>query len=153
MQDRWKPEFLILVVLVLGSLTREAATQIRKVPEASRGGRKYAELWEKVPLPIRSYPFPEFPIPKTLEEWKQERRDNIHKTVIQCLGEIPPRPRDLQCKVTEREERDTYILEHFVFDNEVDGAVTGYLMIPRNERGNGELVRNASAGSMSNLKI
>jgi dienelactone hydrolase len=120
------------MALVLGFLTREAETQIRKVPKASKGGREHVEIWEPVPIPIRNYPFPEFSIPRTLEEWKNDRRDGIRQRVIQCLGDIPPRPRELTSRITRREDRGEYVLERFEFDNEVDGIVPGYLMIPKN---------------------
>jgi dienelactone hydrolase len=122
------------MALVLGFLTREAQTQIREVPEASKGGRKDGELWEKVPDPIRNYPFPKFSIPKTIEEWKGNRREGIRQIVLECLGKIPPRPRNLQVRVTRREDRGEYVLERFEFDNDVDGIVPGYLMIPKNRK-------------------
>lgn len=132
MHDRWKLGVPIVVVLVLAFLTREATTQIREVPDFSKGGGESGELWEKVPPSIKDYPFPEFSIPETLEEWNENRRDGIRRTVLECLGDIPSRPRKLTSRIKRREDRGEYILERFEFDNEVDGIVTGYLMIPKN---------------------
>ena len=134
MHYRMKLGAKVLLVLVFALMTREAVTQIRKTPNSSKGGREHSQLWEKVPAPIQNYPFPEFPIPLTLEEWKKDRRDSVRQKVVQCLGEIPPRPANLQSKVVRSEDRGTYVLERFEFDNEVDGTVTGYLMLPKNTR-------------------
>lgn len=131
MQDKWKILVQVMVALSLGILIQDVAAQIRNTPKTSRGGSKSPALWEKVPPSIQAYPFPEFPIPETLDEWKTTGRDRVRRTVIECLGNIPPRPERLNSRTIRREDHGDYILERFEFDNEIDGIVPGYVMIPK----------------------
>ncbi len=123
---------VLILVLSIAVLIPYTEAQIRKVPKSSEGGTPQGELWTKVPEHFRAYPFPEFPIPKTLRDWTQKRRGQVFETLIDCLGKIPPRPAKLDVKITQREERDGYILERFEFDNGIDAIVPGYLLIPKN---------------------
>ncbi len=120
--------------LLLSFTNLQSNAQIRKIPQSSKGGTPQGELWENVPSHFQKYSFPEFPIPKQLPEWTENRRAQVRETLLQCLGDIPPRPDKLNLKITNREEKNGYILERFEFDNEVDGWVPGYLMIPSNQK-------------------
>ena len=53
------------------------------------------------------------------------------RILTRCL-QHPTRPENLKVKTISREDRGDYLLEKFEFDNEVDGIVPGYLMLPKN---------------------
>lgn len=126
---RFYPLVLIFCLASTFSIS-ESIAQIREIPKSSEGDERQGALWENVPQPFQEYPFPDFQIPKRLSDWTENQRSAIRDIVIQSLGKIPPRPDKLNLKIVRREERDGYVLERFEFDNEVDGWVPGYLMIP-----------------------
>lgn len=73
---------------------------------------------------------PELKVPATLEEW-QRQRSAIRKTLIGVLGDLPPRPANLNVKILSREDRSTYTLEKFEFNNEAGAIVPGYFLVPK----------------------
>jgi len=74
---------------------------------------------------------PELNIPSSAEQW-QAQRNTIRKTLVQVLGDLPPRPKITSVKVLAREDKGTYILEKFEFNNEAGAVVPGYFLIPKN---------------------
>ena len=94
----------------------------------------WQEPWEGVPEHYRNWEFPDFQFPSSLAAWQQERV-RVRETIEQLLGNLPPRPEKLNVKTISREEKNGYILEKFIFDNEVDSWVPGYLAIPTNVEG------------------
>jgi dienelactone hydrolase len=94
----------------------------------------WQEPFEGVPEHYREWKYPEFEFPKTLNAWRTERT-KVRSTVQRLLGEIPARPKQLNIKTVLREERNGYILEKFLIDNEVDGWIPGYLAIPTGVKG------------------
>ena len=54
------------------------------------------------------------------------KEQKLRRLSWKLLGEIPPRPIQLKVKTVFREERNGYILEKFIIDNEVDSEFTGY---------------------------
>jgi dienelactone hydrolase len=76
-------------------------------------------------------PVPELQIPATAEQWKIQR-ENIRETLWRVLGDLPPRPKSPTVKIISREDKGTYILEKFEFDNGAGAMVPGYFLIPSN---------------------
>lgn len=94
----------------------------------------WQEPWEGVPEYYKRWTYPDFIFPDNLSTWKNERI-KVKETIEKLLGEIPPRPMKLKVKTVFREERNGYILEKFIIDNEVDSWIPGYLAIPSNIKG------------------
>ena len=90
--------------------------------------------WEGVPEHYRNWEFPDYNFPENLAEWQKERI-RVRETIQQLLGDLPPRPEKLNVRTVSREEKNGYILEKFIFDNEFDSWVPGYLAIPTNVEG------------------
>jgi hypothetical protein len=75
---------------------------------------------------------PEWPLPTDAEHWQAEGRDAVRSTLLDLLGELPPRPDPAAVEVVSREQHDGYTLERFQFHNGVDMMVPGILLIPDN---------------------
>jgi len=90
--------------------------------------------WEGVPEYYRQWDFPDFQFPEKVSTWKTER-SKVQDTLLQLLGDIPPRPSQLKVKTVFREERKGYVFEKFLIDNGVDSWIPGYLAIPTNING------------------
>lgn len=74
---------------------------------------------------------PEVAVPASIGEWKTQRA-SIRETLIKIMGELPPRPAVATARIQVREDRGTYILEKFEFDNGAGAMVPGYFLIPKN---------------------
>jgi len=74
---------------------------------------------------------PELRIPATVEQW-QSQRNTIRKTLVEVLGDLPPRPKTTAVKILSREDKGTYLLEKFEFNNEAGAIVPGYFLTPKN---------------------
>src|SRR6185436_10422057 len=68
-------------------------------------------------------------------QWEKQDRARVRQTLLECLGEMPPRPDPRQVRVTSREDKGDYVLERFEFENGVDATVPGVLVIPKNLQG------------------
>jgi hypothetical protein len=90
---------------------------------------KYGAAWEGVPEPYRNLPFPEMPIPATRALWEQNRPE-IRKILLECLGDMPPRPNPVRARTLECEKRAGYTVEKVEIENGVDAAIPAYLGIP-----------------------
>lgn len=77
---------------------------------------------------------PPFASPQTKAKWELERK-NIHDTVWQLLGKLPPRPSVPKVETLSREDRGDYVVEKFSFDNGAGSDVPGYLLVPKNVSG------------------
>jgi dienelactone hydrolase len=104
--------------------------------------------WEGVPEYYKKWDYPDFQFPPTLSAWNKER-PTVYDTVKYLLGKIPPRPLHLKVKVLIREERNGYIFEKFLIDNEIDGMIPGYLAIPTNVKGKVPLILGLHSHSTS----
>jgi dienelactone hydrolase len=91
--------------------------------------------WEGIPAEFRKLLPPEWPLPTDLPRWQSVDRAKVRATVLQCLGDLPPRPEKLEVKTIGREELKDYVVERFAFHNGVDAMVPGMLLIPKNLRG------------------
>lgn len=128
----WAGLPLACLVLV-GNLPLEA--QVRVTPREARGGDKQGVPWAEVPETFKHMKIPDWPMPTDRKRWQQVDRARTRATLLQCLGEMPPRPDPRKVKVLSREDRDDYFLERFEFFNGVDMVVPGILLIPKNRKG------------------
>ncbi len=94
----------------------------------------WQEPWNGVPEYYRNWDYPDYPIPGSLSKWKDERIQ-IKETLNDLLGNIPARPEKLKVNTISRVQKNGYILEKIMIDNEVDSWITGYLAIPSEAKG------------------
>jgi len=120
---------IALIVVVAGMLSMNVAGQAVMKPESV-----WQEPWEGVPEHYTRWNYPDFDFPSGLAVWKKDRIQ-VKETLNKLLGDIPPRPKQLNVRTLSREERDGYILEKFIIDNEVDSWIPGYLAIPAGVKG------------------
>jgi dienelactone hydrolase len=73
---------------------------------------------------------PEFVVPGSLGEWRQAREE-IRGTLGALLGDLPARPETPKVNIVRREDRGSYLLEKFEFDNGAGAIVPGYLLLPK----------------------
>lgn len=125
----------ILAALLICILALPASAQERVTPKDAKGGEKQGELWAEVPESFRNLKIPEWPLPTDLKRWQEVDRARTRETLLQCLGEMPPRPDPKKVKVVSREDQGDYILERFEFHNGVDMVVPGVLLLPKNRKG------------------
>jgi dienelactone hydrolase len=90
--------------------------------------------WEGVPEPYQNWDYPDFAFPSKLADW-EKHRPAYQDTLIQLLGSIPARPKQLSVKTILTEKKNGYVLEKLMIDNEVDGWIPAYLAIPENAKG------------------
>ncbi len=105
--------------------TRSDAEAYRK-EEATRNAQ--------VPGPYKSISVPEFRLPATASDWKRQRPE-VHKKVIESLGDLPTRPRPPRARLISRELRPGYVLEKVAIDNGCDGEVTALVLVPEKRQG------------------
>jgi dienelactone hydrolase len=77
---------------------------------------------------------PPFAAPQTLSDWEGERQD-IRKELWVLLGRMPPRPKTPEIETLSREDRGTYVVEKFRFNNGAGSTVPGYVILPKNVAG------------------
>jgi dienelactone hydrolase len=124
-----------LLLAALGWLFAPPVTaQVRVTPKESRGGKPLGEPGANVPDEFRGLKVPDWPLPTDRGQWQKDRV-KVRATVLQCLGNLPPRPDPARVKVVSRQERDGYILERIEFHNGADALVPGLVMIPRGRPG------------------
>jgi dienelactone hydrolase/lysophospholipase L1-like esterase len=103
--------------------------------EAAAAYRKAAARRDAlVPGAYRHLPVGEFRIPADSESWRA-RRPTLLRTVLQSLGDLPPRPSPPQARIVSREIRPGYALEKVAIGNGLDGEVTALLLIPDGRKG------------------
>ncbi|QDV35870.1 alpha/beta hydrolase [Tautonia plasticadhaerens] len=107
-----------------------ATAQVRVTPESARGGTTSGEPWAVVPETFRDLDLPDWPVPTDLPRWEGQGRAEVRSTLLELLGELPPRPDPGRVEVVSREQHDGYSLERFRFHNGVDMVVPGILLIP-----------------------
>jgi dienelactone hydrolase len=74
---------------------------------------------------------PELNVPGTIGQW-QMQRESIRETLIKVMGDMPPRPKIISVRILTREDKGTYEVEKFEFDNGAGAVVPGYFLIPKN---------------------
>jgi len=126
---------LFLLVAFAGPFVRGLNAQVVLTPKAAKGGEIQGEPWADVPASFRKIKIPEWPVPTDRNRWEKQDRALVRRTLLECLGEMPPRPNPRQVRVTSREDKGDYVLERFEFENGVDTTVPGILLIPKNLKG------------------
>ena len=112
----------------------------------------WQEAFEGVPDHYQQWKFPDFQFPGNLNKWKQSRLE-VRKTLEGLLGDIPARPKKPNVKIVSRENRNGYVFEKFLIDNEVDGWIPGYLAIPTGVEGKVPVVLGMHGHSSSKDNI
>jgi dienelactone hydrolase len=77
---------------------------------------------------------PELVVPSTPQAWSKQREE-LRRELWSVLGRLPPRPKLPEVQILGREERDSYVLERFRFDNAAGDRVPGYLVVPKGLQG------------------
>jgi dienelactone hydrolase len=73
---------------------------------------------------------PEYPVPKSLDEWK-ERRDRTRATLWKLLGDLPARPAKPEIRLAGTEERDGYRADKLLIDNGAGAQISAWLLVPK----------------------
>lgn len=99
-------------------------------PEAAARYRKTeAEYDALVPAAYKKLPVGTLSIPASAAAWKGQR-PAILQTVLQSLGDLPPRPSPQRVRRVSRELHPGYTLERVAIDNEANGEVTALILVP-----------------------
>ncbi len=85
--------------------------------------------WQGVPAPFRDLPYPSLQAPATRAAW-DEQRVGVRAGVLECLGEIPPRPDPPRARVLSKERRTGYTAERIDLEDGVNGTIPAWLVIP-----------------------
>jgi lysophospholipase L1-like esterase/dienelactone hydrolase len=110
-----------------------AAKPLVKIEPDPKAGAAYrkaeAERDAQVPAVYKKLQVGALPMPESAKEWKGQRPE-ILKTVVDSLGDLPPRPSPLKVRLVAREFHPDYTLEHVAYDNGVDSEIGALLLIP-----------------------
>src|SRR4051812_18631818 len=124
-----------LALLAALFVTASLPAHERVTPKQSKGGEPQGEAWAEVPETFKAMKIPDWPLPTDRQRWEQTDRARTRATLLQCLGDLPPRPDPRAVRIVSREDKGDYILEHFEFYNGVDMVVPGLLALPKNRKG------------------
>ena len=106
-------------------------------PQAAAEYRKAAASRDAlVPEAYRRLKVGEFHIPADAGVWK-EQRPTVLRTVVDSLGDLPPRPSPSRARIISRELRPGYTLEKVSLGNGVDGEVTALMLVPEGRKAAG----------------
>ncbi|HTE32339.1 MAG TPA: alpha/beta hydrolase family protein, partial [Chryseolinea sp.] len=72
----------------------------------------------------------EMKTPQSLTEWQHQRKA-IRDTLIKLMGDLPPTPPVTNVTTLSREDKGSYMLEKFEFDNGAGAMVPGWILIPK----------------------
>jgi len=127
--------FLLLAAGFALTLSTSLDAQDRVTPREAKGGEKQGVAWAEVPELFKTMKIPDWPMPTDLKKWQEVDRAKTRATLLQCLGDMPPRPDPKKVKIVSKEEFDDYTLERFEFHNGVDMVVPGIIAIPKKRSG------------------
>jgi lysophospholipase L1-like esterase/dienelactone hydrolase len=82
-----------------------------------------------VPPALRQLAVGEFPIPESASDWKHQR-PQIEKTVVQSLGDLPPRPSPPHVRRIAREHQRGYTIERVALDDGIGGEISALVLVP-----------------------
>ncbi|MDD4872949.1 MAG: alpha/beta hydrolase family protein [Kiritimatiellae bacterium] len=74
---------------------------------------------------------PDFCVAKTRKAFEKQRKE-VRETLWQLLGNLPQKPKVPEAKTLSREDKGSYWLERFEFDNGAGATVPGVLLLPKN---------------------
>src|SRR5262245_10620653 len=123
-----------LLALTFFFLPPSLLAQDRVTPKAAKGGEKQGEPWAQVPATFRNLNIHEWPLPNDLNRWQKLDRDKTRALLLKCLGEMPDRPDPSNVRIVSQHDCADYVEERFEFDNGVDTAVPGILLLPKGRR-------------------
>jgi lysophospholipase L1-like esterase/poly(3-hydroxybutyrate) depolymerase len=83
-----------------------------------------------VPRAYKEMKFGAFELPADAAAW-EKRRPEVLRTVVQSLGDLPPRPAPQRVRLVSREVRDGYTLEQVAIANGVEGETSALLLVPQ----------------------
>jgi dienelactone hydrolase len=118
----------IFVIFLFAAVPLTAQERVK--PKAAKGGKEFGEPWAQVPQFYKDLKRPVWPVPTDLKAWEKDRLE-VRKTLLKCLGDLPPRPDPRKVVSLTRFEEDGYVVERFDFFNGVDQTVAGILLIPK----------------------
>jgi len=77
---------------------------------------------------------PPFSVPATRTGWDKKRKQ-IRAELWRLLGDLPPRPKLPKVETLSRQDRGTFIVEKFQFENGAGATAPGYLLLPKQDSG------------------
>jgi lysophospholipase L1-like esterase/dienelactone hydrolase len=99
-------------------------------PQAAvRYQKAQAERDAQVPKAYKNLAVGTFQVPRSADDWKRQRPE-VLKTVLQSLGDLPPRPSPSRGRIVSRELRRDYTLERVAIANTEASDVSALLLIP-----------------------
>jgi lysophospholipase L1-like esterase/dienelactone hydrolase len=127
----------ILADAVTDCLLRHLTIRKYQPLKAPAGGKEAAEAYRKkekeydalVPEAFKKLPIGKFQLPTTAGEWQKQRPD-VHRKVVESLGDLPPRPTLPKARTVSREIWPQFTVERVALDNGVDGEVSALLVLP-----------------------
>ena len=121
-------------------LRQSTLHRYRSLPQPAAGAQAAADYRKAeslrdalVPETYRRLKVGEFPIPINADDWK-EKRPAVFRTVVDSLGDLPPRPSPPRARIISRELRPGYTLEKISLENGVDSQVTALMLLPRGRK-------------------
>jgi dienelactone hydrolase/lysophospholipase L1-like esterase len=97
--------------------------------EAARYRQTEAARDAQVPAAYKSLQVPELPLPASASAWNAQR-PALLKTVVDSLGDLPPRPSPQKVEIISRELRPGYTVERIAIDNGAESEVTALVLVP-----------------------
>jgi lysophospholipase L1-like esterase/dienelactone hydrolase len=117
-------------------LRQLAVARYRPLPAPPSGPRAAAEYRKaeaehdaQVPRAYKDLPAGIFHVPESAAAWEKQR-PRVLRTVLQSLGDLPPRPAPVRARTVCRELRRGYTLEKVAIENGVGEEVTALLLVP-----------------------
>jgi dienelactone hydrolase len=105
-----------------------------------------------VPPGYQNLPIGRFKMPSSLANWDAQRVE-IRDIAMRCLGDLPARPSPAGVRTISTDQKDGYKIEKFIFHNDVDSEVPGYIAIPAKRNGKlpAVLTMHGHSGSAGNM--
>jgi dienelactone hydrolase/lysophospholipase L1-like esterase len=135
----YTPEgYELLAAAVADCVLRQIAIHFYRPLPAAPSGPEAAEVYRNseedrdrlVPEAYLKAGVGEFVVPEDPGAWKKER-PSILATVLESLGDLPPRPEVSRSRVISREVWPEFIVERILIPNGTDVDISALLLIPR----------------------
>jgi dienelactone hydrolase len=126
-----RTQFSLAVVLWLVAAVQSSAYEFVPRPDA-KPLKPVNAAWSVMPETFRAgLKFPNWPMPTNLVSWEKSGREQPRRTLLSVLGDLLPRPDPAKVRVTAKEDKGDFTIEHFEFFNGADTVVPGILLIPK----------------------